>query len=405
MGRGPSSPPPGERACPVTRDPGQGAAAQVVHHGASHAVLDQRDRLLRRALGVEGARQRGAELRRVREVDRRGGDLLPEPTDQRAAPLGVGQPVQSGVAQQLEQRADRGRLHHDRVRRPTGARRRSRGRAPSRRRARRAGRGPASTPPRPRWRRSPSARPARCRSPSSGRRWCGRVLRRQRLSRPRARPPPPTRPRAPRARAAAPWRRWSRARRRRWQRRAPRSRRRARGDRERAGRAQSRGVRGSGAVAAAASAASRARRAQSRSDSGPVSLVAASPTCPSITIASSTVTSSIAVAWVGRLAAKRSSSERSWVTWARASRVGAAATAASATSRAFKRPHLHVAEARRRRTVRDVRRLAGLALAAVEQRVQLPLRLRADRVAARPERGRHAGVARIAHAAARARRS
>ena len=56
---------------------------------------------------------------------------------------------------------------------------------------------------------------------------------------------------------------------------------------------------------------------------------------PTQATANSIVTSSTAVACVGRLRAKRSISDRSRVTCARASAAGVAETAASASSRAF----------------------------------------------------------------------
>ena len=90
--------------------------------------------------------------------------------------------------------------------------------------------------------------------------------------------------------------------------------------------------------------------------------------------ASSIVTSSTAVACVGRLRAKRSISDRSRVTCASASAAGAAETAASASSSVLGGrscdPHLDVPEAGRRGAVRDVHLLPGLALAAVQDRLR-----------------------------------
>ena len=100
----------------------------------------------------------------------------------------------------------------------------------------------------------------------------------------------------------------------------------------------------------------------------------------------STVTSSIAVAWVGRERAKRSISERSRVTSASASAPGRAAAARSASSSAC---HATPTSTSRKRagaapceTCID---LARLALAAVEQRDSRHVARRADRVAAAPE--------------------
>ena len=102
-------------------------------------------------------------------------------------------------------------------------------------------------------------------------------------------------------------------------------------------------------------------------------------------------------------AAKRSSSDRSRVTCASASAAGAAATAASATLEGVHRrgPHAIPTSTSRKRagaapceTCID---LARLALAAVQQRLEPPLRRRADGVAARPEARRLAGVAGVAH--------
>ena len=70
---------------------------------------------LRHALGVERARQRAREPRRVGEVDRRRGDARAQAADQRAAALGVGEPVEGQRAEELEQRADRVGLEDDRV--------------------------------------------------------------------------------------------------------------------------------------------------------------------------------------------------------------------------------------------------------------------------------------------------
>ena len=108
----------------------------------------------------------------------------------------------------------------------------------------------------------------------------------------------------------------------------------------------------------------RARRRRRAAPRGRSEFVDARPTWPSASTANSTVTSSTAVAWVGRLRAKRSISERSRVTCASASAAGAAETAASASSsgvhlaRRSAIPTSTSPEARRRRAVRDVHRLA-----------------------------------------------
>ena len=96
-------------------DPRQGGAAHVVDHPAGHAVLDQRQRPLGCALGIERARKRRAEEGRVGEVDRRRGDVVAEALDEGAAALRVGEPVERGHAEQLEQAADGARLQHDRI--------------------------------------------------------------------------------------------------------------------------------------------------------------------------------------------------------------------------------------------------------------------------------------------------
>ena len=71
--------------------------------------------MLRHALGVEGARQRAREARRVGQVDARRRDPLAQAPDERAAALGVRQPVEGQAAEELEQRADGVVLEHHRV--------------------------------------------------------------------------------------------------------------------------------------------------------------------------------------------------------------------------------------------------------------------------------------------------
>ncbi len=337
----------------VARRPGprQRAAAQVVRDRPGDPVLDQRERPLGRPLRVEGARQGVGEERRVGEVDRRRGDLLAEPV-RRAPPRpsAWSQPVESALGQLLEQRPDGARLHHHRVLARRQLRRLARRRPPWRPRARRAAVG-SSADGRDRHapRRSPSARPARCRSPSCRRRWCGRAHRPRRLS---------LLPRSSSATVHTPW--------------ASSARRSAAanavGERvaaqrrvehgglgvvpvvgagglrrleagEGAGTGRCRGSRG-------ALGAARRRRAAPR---GPSEFVDARPTWPSTSTASST--SRRRRRWPGSAgcAAKRSISDRSRVTCASASAAGAAETAASASSRAFIwrwpscDPHLDVA--------------------------------------------------------------
>ena len=98
-------------------------------------------------------------------------------------------------------------------------------------------------------------------------------------------------------------------------------------------------------------------------------------------------------------AAKRSSSERSRVTWASASPAGAAATARLGDRRARSSD----AHLRRRGSAPAPRRARrcidwpGSPLPQSSSACSSPLGRRADGVAARPELGRHAGVARVAH--------
>ena len=86
-----------------------------MHHRPGHALPDERQRVLRNALGVDGARQRARELRRVGQVDARRRDPLAEAPDERAATLGVREPVEGQAAEELDQRADGVVLEHHRV--------------------------------------------------------------------------------------------------------------------------------------------------------------------------------------------------------------------------------------------------------------------------------------------------
>ena len=97
------------------RRPRAGGRPRVVHHRLGHALADERQRVLGYALGVDGARQRARGLRRVGQVDARRRDPLAEAPDERAAALGVGEPVEGQAAEELEQRADGVVLQHHRV--------------------------------------------------------------------------------------------------------------------------------------------------------------------------------------------------------------------------------------------------------------------------------------------------
>ncbi len=153
VGTAPKGEPPGVSAWPVDDVPAPGRAARVVHHAVRHAVLDQRQRRLGHALGVEAARQRACEARRVGEVDARGRHALAQPAAQRAAVLGVGEAVERVGAEHRQQLADRVRLRARPGTRPAAAERARPGRPPS----------------------APRARPARARRSRRPTCRCGRV--------------------------------------------------------------------------------------------------------------------------------------------------------------------------------------------------------------------------------------
>src|SRR5215218_2220006 len=122
----------------------------------------------------------------------------------------------------------------------------------------------------------------------------------------------------------------------------------------------------------ALSAASIARAASSCSPSSVVLLETATPTRPFRTTRSVTTTSSTSVGWCSRELAKRARPDRSDCT-----KTSAASPAAA------------------RSAVRDVRRLAGLALAAVRQALKPPRIATGDGVQRAPELGRDARVGRV----------
>ncbi len=87
----------------------------VVDDRPRDAVLDQCDRRLRHAVGIERARQRSGERGVVGQRDRRRRHLGAQRAAQRTAALGVQHPVQPDLAEELEQLADRVGREHDRV--------------------------------------------------------------------------------------------------------------------------------------------------------------------------------------------------------------------------------------------------------------------------------------------------
>ena len=89
--------------------------ARVVDDRVGDAVLDEGQRALGHALGVDRARQRAREARRVGQVDVRRRHPLAQAPDQRAAALGVGHAVEGQAAEEVQQRADGVVLEHDRV--------------------------------------------------------------------------------------------------------------------------------------------------------------------------------------------------------------------------------------------------------------------------------------------------
>ncbi len=86
--------------------PRQRRAAGVMGDAVRDAVLDQRQRGLRHALGVDRAWQRGGEARRVGEVDRGRGHARAEPPGERTAVLDVREPVEGDRSELEQQRAD-----------------------------------------------------------------------------------------------------------------------------------------------------------------------------------------------------------------------------------------------------------------------------------------------------------
>ena len=284
------------------------------------AVLDQRQRRLGRALGVEGARQGARVSGRVGQVDRGRGDRCAEPAVERAAALGVGEPVERRIrpSSSHSQPTACG-LEHHRVLAGRQLRRLAAARAPCAAARSASARASRSRGGHRRSRRRSPLRPlgamqmtfmnasVRRSAPPSRRSSATALLLLGRRSRSRA----------PRRRARS--RHRERGRERRAARRPGRARAvvgvvaaRARAARLRA--PGSPGMRPSPVTAAASAARRRARARTRRAPRRPRAFVAALPDVPvAAGPRSRRVTSSIAVACVGRPAAKRSISERSCV--------------------------------------------------------------------------------------------